>query len=69
MGPSPVPGGESGYEPFYPSNVRLDGSVKRFISHFFEVSDTPDTVDEWVDLFHDDATVIMGKDVAKGKDG
>ncbi|KAL2257972.1 hypothetical protein VTK26DRAFT_8897 [Humicola hyalothermophila] len=66
MSPS-IPGGESGYEPFYPGNVSLDGSVKRFIRNFFEISDDPDRTDEWVASFQDDATVIIGDDVAKGK--
>lgn len=66
---SSVPGGESGYEPMYPSNIPLDSSVKRFISHFFEVSDDPDRNDEWIGLFHEDATVMMGNDLAKGREG
>lgn len=66
---TPLPGGESGYEPAYPNNIRTDPSVKRFITHFFEVSDTPDSIDEWVSHFREDATVIMGNDVAKGKEG
>jgi hypothetical protein len=63
------PGGESGYEPWYPNNIPLDSSVKQFITHFFEVSDDPSRNEEWVDFFADDATLIMAKDVAKGKEG
>lgn len=63
------PGGDSGYEPAYPNNIPTDSSVKRFISEFFEVSDTPGSIDEWVSYFRNDATVIMGNDVAKGKEG
>ncbi|KAK4157971.1 hypothetical protein C8A00DRAFT_11233 [Chaetomidium leptoderma] len=67
-GPSAAPGGDSGYEPCYPSNIPMDSSVKRFITHFFEVSDDPDRNDEWLGFFRDDATVMMGNDVAKGKE-
>ncbi|KAK4234700.1 hypothetical protein C8A03DRAFT_37516 [Achaetomium macrosporum] len=62
------PGGESGYEPWYPNNIPTDSSVKKFITHFFEVSDDPDRNDEWVGFFQDDATVMMGNDVARGKE-
>ena len=65
----PVPGGESGYEPCYPTNTPVDASVKRFITHFFEVSDDADRNDEWVGFFGEDATVMMGSDVAKGREG
>ncbi|AEO69395.1 uncharacterized protein THITE_2119752 [Thermothielavioides terrestris NRRL 8126] len=67
--PSALPGGESGYEPWYPSNVPADASVKRFVTRFFEVSDDPGRNEEWVSMFADDATVTIGSDVAKGKDG
>lgn len=66
---SSIPGGESGYEPSYPNNIPMDSSVKRFITNFFQTSDSPDKDDEWVASFHDDATVMMGNDVAKGKEG
>jgi hypothetical protein len=66
---APKPGGESGYEPWYPNNIPTDSAVKKFITHFFEVSDDPVRNDEWVGFFQDDATVIMGNDVAKGKEG
>ncbi|KAL2022341.1 hypothetical protein VTK56DRAFT_5739 [Thermocarpiscus australiensis] len=65
--PAHLPGGESGYEPYYPTNVTTDSSVKRFISSFYEVSDSPDKTDEWLSFFDDEATVMIGNDVAKGK--
>ncbi len=68
MSPS-YPGGESGYEPYYPSNIPIDSSVKRFIANFFETSDNPDETDEWVGFFQDDAAIIMGNDTARGKEG
>ena len=64
-----IPGGESGYEPSFPNNIPTDSSIKRFIARFFEVSDDPDRNDEWVGFFDENATVIMGNDVAKGKEG
>ncbi|GAB1320626.1 hypothetical protein MFIFM68171_10836 [Madurella fahalii] len=67
MNATSLPGGESGYEPAYPDNIPTESSVKRFITNFFAVSDTPDSIDEWVSYFRDDATVIMGNDIAKGK--
>lgn len=66
---SAVPGGVSGYEPLYPNNIPTDSSVKRFITHFFEVADDPDRDEEWVGLFRENATVMMGTDVAKGRAG
>jgi len=62
-------GGESGYEPLFPNNIPTESSVKHFITHFFEVSDDSDRNDEWVGFFDENATVIMGNDVAKGKEG
>ena len=62
-------GGESGYEPSYPNNMATDSTVKSFITRFFEVSDDPGRNDEWVGFFDEKATVIMGNDVAEGKEG
>lgn len=68
-GSQAIPGGESGYEPLYPNNIPTDSAVKSFITHFFEVSDDPGRNDEWVGFFDENATVIIGNDVAKGKEG
>ncbi|KAH6850287.1 hypothetical protein B0I37DRAFT_371252 [Chaetomium sp. MPI-CAGE-AT-0009] len=65
---SAIPGGESGYEPWYPNNIPVDSSIKRFITHFFEVSDDPDRNEEWVEFFDENATVMMGNDVARGRE-
>lgn len=65
----PQPGGESGYEPFYPTNVPIPSSVKQFISSFFEISDDPDATDAWVRSFQDGATVVMGNETARGTKG
>lgn len=46
-----LPGGQpgyEGYEPWCPSSVPTDSSVKRFISSFYEVSDDPDRTDDRV---------------------
>lgn len=65
------PGGETGYEPAYPAHnaVTDDATVRRFVTDFFRVSDDPGLNDEWVGFFADDATLIMGGDVARGKEG
>ncbi|KAL2201385.1 hypothetical protein P885DRAFT_65639 [Corynascus similis CBS 632.67] len=62
-----IPGGESGYEPWYPSNIATDSSVKEFVTRFFQVSDDAGRDEEWVELFDEGATVIIGNDEAKGR--
>ncbi|KAL2124081.1 hypothetical protein VTJ04DRAFT_446 [Mycothermus thermophilus] len=62
-----IPGGLSGYEPWVPTNVPFDTSVKQFIRHFFEVSDDPARDAEWVGMFREDATVMMGGEKAVGR--
>lgn len=64
-----IPGGESGYEPWYPSNIATDSSVKEFVTRFFQVSDDAGRDEEWVELFDEGATVIIGNDEAKGRAG
>jgi len=43
--------------------------VRAFIGHFFNVSDRPECNEEWVDSFCDEATLVMGPDVANGRQG
>ena len=64
-----IPGGESGYEPWYPRNIAIDSSVKEFVTRFFQVSDDAGRDEEWVELFDEGATVIIGNDEAKGRAG
>ncbi|POS80086.1 hypothetical protein DHEL01_v201530 [Diaporthe helianthi] len=57
----------SNYSPAYPTNVQVDGGVKDFITKFYEVSDTPGKNQEWIDFFHEDATLVMALQEATGK--
>ena len=57
----------SGYEPMYPTDSPADATVKRFVTRFFGISDTPGLTDEWVEFFRDDATLVMGNDAATGR--
>ena len=57
------------YFPIYPSNVPVDDSIKAFIFNFYGTSDTRGATESWVDYFTDDATVVMGNDLATGKEG
>lgn len=59
----------SSYSPAYPTNVQVDAGVKDFITKFYGVSDTPGKNQEWLDFFHDDATLVMALQEASGKTG
>lgn len=59
----------SNYSPAYPTNVQVDAGVKDFITKFYGVSDTPGKNQEWLDFFHDDATLVMALQEATGKTG
>ncbi|PSS03809.1 hypothetical protein BD289DRAFT_420254 [Coniella lustricola] len=57
------------YEPEYPANIAVDAGIKNFITNFYTVSDTFGQNREWADFYCDDATLIMEKKEAIGKDG
>jgi hypothetical protein len=59
----------SNYSPAYPTNVQVDAGVKDFITKFYGMSDTPGKNQEWLDFFHDDATLVMALQEATGKTG
>jgi len=42
------------------SPLAPSGDKSRFFKHYYEVSDDSKALDEWVDLYTDDAIVIMG---------
>ena len=46
-----------------------DARVKDFLTHYYEVSNDPNTHDEYTDLFIDDGEFSMNAKKAKGKDG
>ncbi|KAL2181769.1 uncharacterized protein P884DRAFT_274231 [Thermothelomyces heterothallicus CBS 202.75] len=62
-----MPGGESGYEPWYPSNVAIESFVQEFITRFYQISDDPGRDEEWVNCFDARATVTIGNEVARGE--
>lgn len=47
----------------------LASAVRVFVGHFFNVSDRPEYNEEWANSFCEEATLIMGGDVAKGRKG
>lgn len=59
----------SNYSPAYPTDVQVDAGVKDFITKFYGVSDTPGKNLEWLEFFHDDATLVMALQEATGKTG
>jgi len=60
----------SSSEPAYPGHLAVDQSVREFISSFFAASDMPGMTDEWVGYFlDDDATLVMGRNEAVGREG
>ena len=59
---------QANYLPEYASG-EADESIKAFISRFYEVSDDPNQNETWVEFFKADAKLIMGTQVAKGRDG
>ncbi|KAK3944648.1 hypothetical protein QBC46DRAFT_157778 [Diplogelasinospora grovesii] len=77
MTATPSETSSSSYTPLsgYPTSTQLlDDSVKSFFREFYAVSDTPGSIDAWVDFFGDadnattTTTCVVGNDVAHGKD-
>jgi hypothetical protein len=60
---------EGDYQPAYPLEHPGDAKLRDFIKNFYRVSDTAGSVDEWLEFFADDATLVMGLDKAVGKPG
>ncbi|KAI1188677.1 hypothetical protein F5B17DRAFT_394334 [Nemania serpens] len=54
------------YAATYPTNIAVDERVKRFISAFYDISDTPSRNDDWVDCFAPDALLVVGHQRARG---
>jgi hypothetical protein len=57
------------YTSQYPPDVKVDQSVRDFFSSFYRISDTPDTHENYVRQFTQDATFILASKTAKGHDG
>lgn len=56
----------------YVASVPSDGQVKPEIQHYYErfyrVSDTPEDHEAYADMFTSDAKLVMGPNVAQGKE-
>lgn len=59
----------NGYNPLYPHTTLPEESIRKFVSSFFEISDSPDHNESWVNCFTKDAEVIMGTDRGNGENG
>jgi len=67
--PSRRAGDISRYQPWYPISAEIDQTVKQFITNFYQTPDSEDRNNDWVNFFHDDAVVVIGKQMANGNDG
>lgn len=50
-------------------NVPFDPAFKSYYEQFYQISDTPDVHEKYVQQFTKNATLIMGSKTAKGSDG
>jgi len=48
--------------------VEVDAAFKRYYEQFYQISDTPDAHEKYVQQFTDNATLIMASKEAKGSD-
>lgn len=58
----------SQYMSDYPS-LPIDPSIPQFFENFYQISDTPDAHEQYVDAFTGDAVMIMASKKAEGKKG
>ena len=58
----------SQYIPELPS-IPIDPSIPQFFETFYQISDTPDAHDRYVEFFTDNATLIMASKKVVGKEG
>ncbi len=57
------------YASEYPSNTAIDEGIKSFFENFYSTSDKPDALDEYVDSFTEDATIVLASKTAVGREG
>lgn len=50
-------------------SLPIDPSILQFFKSFYQISDTPDAHEKYVDAFTDDATLTMASKRGVGKDG
>lgn len=58
----------SRYVSDYPS-LPIDPAIPTFFATFYQISDTPDAHEQYVDAFTDDAVMVMANKKAEGKEG
>jgi hypothetical protein len=57
------------YKSQYPDDTTVEPAIVKFFQNFYAVSDTPDALDEYLDLFEKDATFILASKTSSGHDG
>lgn len=57
------------YKAQYPVNVIVDEGIVKFFETFYKTSDTPGDHQNYVNMFTEDATVIMGSKMSRGESG
>lgn len=57
------------YKSEYPAGVQIDDGIKHYFEEFYRTSDTPDVHEKYVDLFTNDATLIVGSKKGVGREG
>lgn len=57
------------YESQYPDDTPVEPGIVKFFQNFYAVSDRPEALDEYVDLFEKDATFMLASKVSRGHDG
>jgi hypothetical protein len=59
----------SSYRSEYPSGIAVDAGIQEFFEKFYDISDTPNIHEKYVNSFTKDATFILATKVSKGHDG
>lgn len=57
------------YKSSYPSTPEVPPSLRLYFEAFYEISDTPEAHEKYVDCFTKDAIVVMASVKAEGSDG
>lgn len=57
------------YKSSYPPIPEVPSSLHQFFETFYQISDTPEAHDKYVDCFTKDAVIIMASAKVEGSDG
>lgn len=57
------------YKSSYPSISEVPPSLRQFFETFYNISDTPEAHEKYVDFFTKDAVLIMASVKVEGSDG